>query len=116
MAARRPVVNVGGTLQELPLGDTTAGPFAVLQIEALLCTTARKGGRFTVAGAGFTVGAPVVVHQARAAYTGKGVTPDEAEMDAVTATGAVISTTQISCVWSSPTRVIGNRKFNILGT
>jgi hypothetical protein len=73
---------------------------------------AKTGGKFTIAGAGMTVGKPVLIAQAVGPYTGKGTRADEAEMDQVTVTGAVTDASTITAYWSSPRRVRGNFKFN----
>lgn len=61
-----------------------------------------------------TIGKPVMIQQAKAAYTGKGSLTDESAMDQVQVTGVVTSATVISCDWTSGSPVLGNFKFNYL--
>lgn len=72
----------------------------------------RRSGRFTIAGVGMTVGAPVLVVKAAGPYTGKGTRADEAEMDLVVATGHVRTATEIEVFWQSASWVKGNHIFN----
>jgi hypothetical protein len=74
--------------------------------------SARRAGKFTITGAGMTVGNPVSIQQASGPYTGKGTRNDEAEMDQVLVVGKVISAVAIECFWKSDQRVRGNFKFN----
>lgn len=117
MATRRPLVLVAGQLQELPVGDEVAGApapgaAAFSSIEANLGSTARRSGSFLITGSGLTTGKPVMIAKAAGPYTGKGSRADEAEMDLITATGVVISATQIRVYWQSQGPVRGNHKFN----
>lgn len=99
-------------------GDVTvnaaASPVALTTVEVSLVTApdARCGGRFDIAGAGMTVGKPVLIGQANGPYTGKGTREDEAEMDSINVTAKVLSATVIRCYWESIHRVRGNFKFN----
>lgn len=88
----------------------SAAPY--LATEQNLGTIARRSGKFTVAGAGMTIGKPVQMWQAVGPYTGKGTRADEAEMDAVDVAASVTSATVITAYWRSRTRVRGNHKFN----
>jgi hypothetical protein len=120
MAVRRPLVNVGGDLSEMPSGDildpsvysTSFSPFITVEVD--LGSTAKKSGRFTIAVTGKTAGKPVQIFQAVGPYTGKGSRADEAEMDTVTATAYVKDANTIEVFWTSATRVKGNRKFSYL--
>jgi len=115
------LTTAGGTTNFLRADGTYAAPPGggggpvYTQVEVDLGKPWKHSGKFTITGAGLTIGKPVELFQAAAVYTGKGTTiPDEASMDAVTATGVVTSAVLITCYWCSPTRVGGNRKFNYL--
>jgi hypothetical protein len=74
---------------------------------------ARRGGSFLITFSGLSpaLGSHVRVYQSSKSATGKGVQNDESQMDAVVATGLVISATQIRVQWSCPTFIRGKRKF-----
>lgn len=76
---------------------------------------AKMSGSFQITGlSGLSVGKPVLINQAAGPYTGKGTLADEAEMDHVSVSGIVTSTSVITAYWNSPTFVSGNFKFNYL--
>lgn len=81
-------------------------------VEKDLGSVPKMAGKFTIAGAGLTIGKPVSIMKAVGPYTNKGTRADEAEMDAIIATGVVTSATEITAYWNSATRVKGNVKFN----
>ncbi len=117
MAERRPLVVVGGQVQQLPAADTLpggggGGAAAIITAEIDLGTPARRSGNFAIPGVDMTIGQPVLVQKAVGPYTGKGTRADEAEMDLVTATGVVESATVIRVYWQSKGPVRGNMKFN----
>lgn len=85
---------------------------ALTTVEKQLGSVPKMAGKFTIAGTGLTIGKPVSVMKAVGPYTGKGTRADEAEMDAITATGVVTSSTEITVYWNAATRVKGNVKFN----
>ena len=92
-----------------------AGPPTLTVYEANLGAIPRRAARFSIATSGQTTGKPVFVSKAAGPYTGKGTRADEAEMDEVTATGYVVSATQIDVFWQArhgPVR--GNMKFAYL--
>lgn len=77
--------------------------------------TAKTAGSFQITGlSGLSVGKPVLINQAVGPYTGKGNLADEAEMDHVSVSASVTSTSVITAYWNSPTFVSGNFKFNYL--
>lgn len=79
--------------------------------------TPTAAGAFTISGSNFAIGRPVLIQQAAGPYTGKGDLADEAEMDAISATGFVLDASTIQAYWgSSPHggRVRGNFKFHYL--
>lgn len=81
-------------------------------VEKNLGTVPRLQGEFTIAGAGFTVGRPVLIVQASGPYTGKGTRADEA-LDMAAANGYVLNASTIKVFWQalrSPLK--GNVKFN----
>lgn len=122
MTARVPLVlGSDGLPQQLQAGDTVAGVSAsglgLSTVEQDLGFGQMSGSFTFTAGSGLTVGKPVSLTQAVGPYTGKGDRADEAEMDRVTASGAVTSTTQITVYWQSQFPVSGNFKFNyFIGT
>jgi hypothetical protein len=83
-------------------------------VEVSLGTSARRSGKFTIAGTGMTVGKPVLITKAVGPYTGKGTRADEAEMDLIVATASVTSSTEITAYWQSLGPVRGNFKFNYM--
>jgi len=90
------------------------GSLTLTTVEVDLGTAARRAGRFTIAGAGLTVGKPVLINQANGPYTGKGTLVDEAEMDVIAVTGKVLDATTIECFWNAGHKgpVKGNFKFD----
>ena len=92
--------------------DSRLGAFTLTTIEGDLGATPRMSGKFTIAGAGLTTNKPVLIQKASSPYTGKGARTDEAEMDAITVTGKVISATVIECFWNALSPVRGNIKFD----
>ena len=97
-----------------PQGPSGIASLTLLTGEVSLAAApnAPHNGRFNIAGAGMTVGKPVLIQQANGPYTNKGTREDEAEMDQITVTGKVLSATVIQCFWESNHRVRGNFKFN----
>lgn len=93
-------------------GTNGTGTVTFSQIEVSVSTVRRRHGVFTIAGVGMTIGKPVLIQQARAAYTGKGTLEDESDMDTLTVIGTVVSAILIRCSWQSRTFVRGNFKFN----
>lgn len=69
-------------------------------------------GTFTIAGVGLTVGKPVFIQQAAAAYTGKGTSTDESGMDQISVNAVVETATLIRCYYQSPGRVLNKVKFS----
>jgi len=117
MAVRNPLVLVNGVLAELPSGDTVNGAgassgLALTTVEADLGSTPRWSGKFTITGAGMTIGKPVYIQQAIGPYTGKGTLADEAEMDQLNLSAGVVSAVAIDVYWTSNTKAAGNFKFN----
>ena len=92
----------------VPAGGTG---LSLTEVEKNLGTTPKRAGKFNITSSGLTTGKHVLITQANGPYTGKGTLTDEAEMDAITATGKVTSATNIECYWRSPTKVKGNVKF-----
>lgn len=88
------------------------GGTTLTTVEKELGSIPKMAGKFTISGTGLTIGKPVSVMKAVGPYTGKGTRADEAEMDAITATGVVTSATEITVYWNAATRVKGNVKFN----
>lgn len=88
------------------------GGLTLTTIEVSVSSVPRKAGKFSITGAGFAVGKPVLIAQASGSYTGKGTRADEAEMDGLTVKGKTTSATNIDCYWNSPTFVKGNFKFD----
>ena len=86
--------------------------FALSTVEVDLGSTPRRSGKFNIAGVGLSVGKPVAVVQASGPYTGKGTLTDEAELDQITVSAKVTSTTNIECFWKAPSLVRGNIKFD----
>ena len=84
---------------------------SLTEVEKNLGTTPKRAGKFSITSSGLTTGKHILITQANGPYTGKGTLTDEAEMDAITATGKVTSATNIECYWRSPTKVRGNVKF-----
>jgi hypothetical protein len=115
-----------GLLPKLPGGTSTflrgdgayAAPTAALALtttEVSLGSTARRSGKVQITGlAGLTAGKPVLIQQAVGPYTGKGTRADEAEMDALTLSAAVLNATTIDIYWTSRFQVRGNYKVNFL--
>ena len=110
MTVRAPLVLVSGIPAELPAGDSITGGGALTSVEVNLGVP-RMAGRFTIAGAGLTVGKPVHILQAVGPYTGKGTRADEAEMDGLTVSASITAATVITAYWRSATRVARNFKF-----
>lgn len=113
------LIERGGTLFKLLLSELAAlfsSGVPADTIEVNLGSRARRSGRFTITGSGFTPGGPVIVQKAGGPYTGKGSRADEAEMDSITASATIVSATAIDVYWQSQGPVKGNIKFNyILG-
>lgn len=93
-------------------GGGGGGSFTLTTVEVDLGTKARDSGSFSITGVGLTVGKPVLIQQAAAAYTGKGTLTDEAELDQATVTGVVVSTTSITAYWRASGPMLGNVKFD----
>ena len=92
--------------------EATGGTgLSLTEVEKNLGTAPRTSGKFNITSSGLTTGKHVLITQANGPYTGKGTLTDEAQMDAITATGKVTSATNIECYWRSPTKVRGNVKF-----
>lgn len=90
-----------------------AAAVAFLSVEVNLGSVPTWSGSFTIAGAGMTIGKPVLIQQAVGPYTGKGGA-DEAQ-DQVTASASVTSAVLITAHWSSTqSPIIGNVIFNYL--
>lgn len=109
----------GGTTDFLRADGAFAPPTAsivltTVEVSLGSAPSATRSGKFTIAGAGLTIGKPVSIQQASGPYTGKGTRNDEAEMDQVLVVGKVISAIAIECFWKSQHRVRGNFKFNYL--
>lgn len=103
-----------GAQQAAPGNHTHAGgtAFEMTTVEKDLGATARRSGTFTITGAGLVAGKPVLIQQAVGPYTGKGTRADEAEMDQVLVTAAVVDATTIRAYWKSEHFVRGNYKWN----
>jgi hypothetical protein len=93
---------------------TVSGGSTIDTVEVDLGSEPVPNGEFTITGAGFTVGKPVIITQAPGAYTGKGSYPDEIELDQLTVAAYIFDSTTIKCNWGSNTRVRGNVKFNYM--
>jgi hypothetical protein len=93
-------------------GAPGTGTLTFTQVEVDFGTRGHRSGKFTIAGAGMTIGKPVLIHQARVSYTGKGTLADEADMDTIVVIGTVTSAVLITCSWQSRTWVRGNFKFD----
>jgi hypothetical protein len=109
------LIERGGTHYKAPVSQLPSGgggSFAMQSVEINLGATARRSGKFTINGAGLSIGQPVLIQKATGPYTGKGARADEAEMDAITATAAVTSATEITAYWQASGPVRGNIKFN----
>ena len=92
--------------------EATGGTgLSLTEVETNLGAAPRTSGKFNITSSGLTTGKHVLITQANGPYTGKGTLTDEAQMDAITATGKVTSATNIECYWRSPTKVRGNVKF-----
>lgn len=80
-------------------------------VDVTLCEIARKSGAVELSGlSGLTVGKPVMVMQALAAYSGKGDLTDEGEFGIVSASGVVTASDTIKIVWASDDLMIGSVK------
>jgi hypothetical protein len=99
------------TIADLPSGGG-GGSFTMQSTEIDLGANARRSGKFTISGVGMAIGKPVLIQKAVGPYTGKGTRADEAEMDAITATGSVTSATEITAYWQASGPVRGNYKFS----
>lgn len=88
------------------------GGSTLTTVEVNLGSTPKCSGKFTISGTALTVGKPVVITKAVGPYTGKGTLADEAEMDLMSISAQVASTTQITAYWHSTSPVRGNVKFN----
>ncbi len=88
------------------------GGLTFTTVEIDLGSKARNSGTFTIAGAGMTAGKPVLIQQAVGPYTGKGDLADETEMDQVTVTAIVTSSTVITGYWRASGPMLGNIKLD----
>lgn len=99
----------GGGLIWTPTGGSA---LTLLTTEKNLGSVPTFSGSFTIAGAGMTIGKPVLIQQAVGPYTGKGTLADEAE-DQVTASASVTSAVLITAYWrATESPIVGNVKFN----
>ena len=94
--------------------DAASGGLTLTQVEVDLGSAPRMSGSFTITSSGLTVGKPVLVTQAKAAYTGKGILTDEPEMDQIACSGVVTSATDIAVSWVASGPVKGNVKFDYI--
>ncbi len=86
------------TVINIPGGG--AGSFSLSSVEQDLGSLPLYSGTFDITGlAGLTLGNPVLVIQDAGPYTGKGTLEDEAEMDRLSLSGYVLSTTSIRVFW-----------------
>jgi hypothetical protein len=93
-----------------PSGGGGGGSLTLLQAEVNLGSVARYSGTFTIAGAGMTVGARVLVQQSADAPTGKSEDDNE---DQISMTARVESATAIRVYWHAVrSPVAGNVKVN----
>lgn len=107
----------GGSLHKLSLSELGAllsGGVSVGTAEVDLGPAARRSGSFSISGSGLAPGSPVLIQKAVGPYTGKGTRADEAEMDAITASGVVEAPTLIRVYWQASGPVRGNVKFNYM--
>lgn len=105
------VLRGDGTWGAPPAG--ASGPPVISTAEVSLATApnVRRSGHAQITGlAGLTIGKPVMVQQAPGPYTGKGSRADEAEMDAISFVGKVLSATVIDLYWQAVHLVRGNVK------
>jgi len=73
---------------------------------------ARRSGTFDITGlAGLTPGRPVLIVQTMAPVTSHGDARDEAEFDAVQATGYVVDAATIRVIWWAPGVIVGDVAF-----
>ena len=93
-------------------GTNGTGTVTFTTTEVNISNTPVRTGKFTITGAGLTIGKPVLIRQSRSAYTSKGTLADEADMDTLTVIGSVTSAVLITCSWYSRTAVKGNFKFD----
>jgi hypothetical protein len=96
------------------LSAAGSGPPTVTTVEVNIGPNPARSGSFGIAGVGLTPGKPVMIQQAAGPYTGKGTLADEAEMDQLTVTAVVTSTTLITAYYTSQYQVSGNFKFDYL--
>lgn len=105
------VLRGDGTWGTAPAGPS--GPPVISTAEVSLATApnVRRSGHVQITGlSGLTIGKPVMVQQAPGPYTGKGSRADEAEMDAISFVGKVLSATVIDLYWQAARLVRGNIK------
>jgi hypothetical protein len=109
-----PYLIPGPTGPQGPAGGGGGGlTLTTVEVNLQSAPGAKTSGKFSIAGAGLTIGKAVLVQKAVGPYTGKGTREDEAEMDIIVATGIVTSAVNIDVYWTSGNEPIqGNVKFN----
>jgi len=80
MALRRPLVLIGGAVQELPTDDSlpgTGGAATVYEIEIDFGSTPVKSKKFTITDAGVSTGMKIMVEQSGNPATGRSADENE---------------------------------------
>lgn len=80
MATRRPLVLIGGAVQELPAGDSVpgvGGAATIYEIEIDFGSTPVKSKKFTITDAGVSTGMKIMVDQSGNAATGRAADENE---------------------------------------
>ena len=103
-----------GATRTLMIAASGGGSTVFTQVEVNLGYPVKRSGKFTIPGAGLTVGKPVQIFLARGPYTGKGTNAGEEEMYAGQINGQVTTTTAISASFAFSSRIGGVIKFNYL--
>lgn len=114
MTLRRPLVLIGGRLQELPTGDTLPGAGGSPTFTPFTkdLGAARSSGTFDITGlSGLATDAIVDIRQTAAPIASKGNSRDESEMDSITLTGYVVNASTIRAYWKSSGVVVGTYAF-----
>lgn len=95
--------------------DSVPGASTIFTVEKDLGYPAKNSGSFLITGlAGLTPNNQIVISKAAGPYTGKGDSPDEAEMDMVVVSAYVLDANTIKAHYNSNGLIGGNMKFNYL--
>ena len=105
------VLGSGLSMAGTTLSSSGGGGTTLTTVEKDL-GSAKRSGSFTIAGAGMTIGKPVLISKAVGPYTNKGTLADEAEMDIISANASVTSATVITAYWTASGPITGNVKFD----